>query len=98
MGNAQPLEIKPDTNVPTTNGDGNIVHTEQVSDSVQVNANVNITTTSLFLIVLGLVFIAALIVFCLHHKRMNKINDRLHTLASLTGFGKEHLVNSETVV
>ena len=89
-GTLPEVEIAPGILAPSATNNSSS-ESSYVKDSI--NTVVNVTITSGAALLVGL-FILLVAVYCLHRllKSHHKINSqRINTLASLTGFGQEHL-------
>ena len=89
-GTLPEVEIAPGILAPSATNNSSS-ESSYVKDSI--NTVVNITITSGAALLVGL-FILLVAVYCLHRllKSHHKINSqRINTLASLTGFGQEHI-------
>jgi len=87
MGGGWSAEVK----IPTSVAQNSTVHSVALDHSTQTIVNLNVTTVSLVAI-LGLLFSVFLCVIYAFIKSSHAThNQRINTLASLSGFGPHHL-------
>ena len=96
-GSLPEVEIAPGVLVPSASNNSS-AESSYVKDSINTVVNISITSGAALLVGLFILLVA---VFCLHrllksHHRIH--SQRIHTLASLTGFGQEHLKEEESSV
>lgn len=88
------IEVAPGILTPTANNNSSS-ESSYVKDSINTVVNVTITSGAALLVGIIILLVA---VYCLHKllKSSHKIHaQRINTLASLTGFGHEHLKKEE---
>ena len=74
------------------NAQNSTVTNEDLKHSVKVTTFVNITTSSIFIVLLIIVVLAIVVLWTFHKTNFGSLNSRLSTLASLTGFGEQHVL------
>ena len=88
MCNPAGIDVDPNTAVQEASGDNN--NQESFNSKNSVITEVNITTSALFICLIFGVFVLVIVLYILHKVNIRKLDQRIHTLAHLTGFGEEH--------